>query len=270
MAKKSKIKIPESVSSKVFDVDISEILDSLDAMDSIPSFIMDDIADEVDVIARSLLRQVFEEAIDKQSEEGFPQEFRDHVMEVIGFMDVDRVVGQGHAEIFVDFNQLGTLNDLTKAFHQGAKLAEGGIVDGPYEGEALLNPVDERHEFWLAVRTGTRSVPNVKGHGKIPIKEGAWEETKRKYVEIWGDKAPEWLYLQFGQDKWEPHIRASSIVEDFSARFQQQANEVWQRRLSQAVEDAQRGSARLIKNTSEIGPSGKPRKAGQFYFKNRG
>jgi hypothetical protein len=236
-------------------------------MDMMPNVILEGIAVDAERMAKSTLMEIFESAIDRQSEEGFPQEFRDHVMDVVSNNQemLTAIIDPNSVEVYMDWNTLGTKEDLERAFHQGAKLANGDIVDGPYNGEELENPVGQRHDFWLAIREGATSVQNPKGAGRIPIKPGAWEETKRKYIEIWGDQAPEWLYLQFGQTLWEPHIRPSSIIEDFNAIYGRRFSQLWNDRLKQYVEDAQHGRIRLTSNISELGPSGKPRRAGQFY-----
>jgi hypothetical protein len=100
---------------------------------------------------------------------------------------------------------LGGEEDLTKAFHQGAQLEGGGKLWGPYTGQALKNDdAEERHIFWEALRYGATSV-NIKGKN-VHMRDSTWEETMEQYLDIWGDKAPQWLFIQFGQEEWDPYV----------------------------------------------------------------
>lgn len=231
--------------SRYFQVDVSAISQSLEYLDSIPTYILREISDEASQTARSLLVDEFESAMAKQDIAAFPQEFRDHVIKAVKSLPIERVVNQQYTAIDIDFGLLGTTETLKKAFHQGAVLKRGGRVDGPWdESMELLEPdAATRHVFWEAMVRGdafyTPSRRNKKGRFRkqapIPIPPDAWERTKQKYLDIWGAEAPEWLYLQYGQQKWEPHITPSSIVEDFSRNFRVAFEEIWDRRLTQEL-----------------------------------
>ena len=222
-----------------YDVDISEITHSLGLMEKLPRNIIYDIAAEIENIGREELINSFVEAIDRQSEDAFPDEFRAHVLNVVEQAQFESNISGTSFEVFFDFNQLGDRNDLERAFHQGAFLADGTQLDGPYTGQELKNPTGERHIYWEALHRGDTSAPNPKRPCRVPIKPGAWEETKRKYIEIWGNKAPQWLYLQFGQTHWEPKILSYTIIETFQKTFLEIAEKLFVNSVAKAIEAAQ-------------------------------
>lgn len=229
-----------------FFVDIGEITKSLDALDAIPRFVLNEVAREIEGVGKEILITSFEAAMYDQSYDSFPQEFRDHVFNVVEKAKFDTFVINNAFSVSFNFDQLGNREQLTRAFHQGALLADGSRLDGPYTGQPLMNEDPaERHIFWESVQKGLASAPNPKGAGHIPIKPNAWEETKKKYVEIWGSEAPEWLYLQFGQAAWEPHIIPYPIIEEFTEDFLASANLLFQTAVTEKIEAAQAQGAAL-------------------------
>lgn len=258
----------KTVDRHPFKVDVSKILEALDYMDKIPKKIIDSIADEIVTLAREVAESVFVSVINSVSEEAFPIEFKHHVLDVVANVPIKKQVRSTSISVEFDFNQLGTRADLQRAFHQGAKLADGSTLDGPYTGQELKekNPAI-RHIYWEAVHKGATFAPNPKGPGHIPVPPGAWEETKRKYIQIWGDKAPEWLYLQFGQRAWEPNIPESTIIEDFVATFFSTASELVFQRVSEEIEIAQSKTIRReVYGTREVF---RDIKSGRFTFSPR-
>lgn len=176
--------------------------------------------------AQLILQEVAQEAVlVANTANGFPAPFQRHLMKVMKRIPVNVSVSPDGVSASIDLDVLGNTDDLRKAYHQGARLAGGGRVDGPYNGEALHNEdAAERHIFWEAIRRGSRTAPNPKGAGHVPVPDDAsWDKTMRKYIEIWGDKAPEWLFIQFGQDKWNPPVAQYDILGNFNARFQRLA-----------------------------------------------
>lgn len=256
-----------------FEADISEITKSLNIMDQIPRHILARIGTEIEAVAREELINVFLEASGYQSDDAFPTEFEDHLIDVVSNAQFQVAIGGTSFEISFDFGQLGNRSDLERAFHQGAFLADGSKLDGPYTGQPLRNPdARERHIYWEAMHKGFTSAPNPKKPGTVPIRPGAWEETKQKYIEIWGDKAPQWLYLQFGQTAWEPKIRSFPIIETYSKTLNEVADQLFFNSVVQEIERAQGlgvtltpFGGRLNQPTGELGPSGKLRRPGQFY-----
>lgn len=155
------------------------------------------------------------------SEGGFPEEFQEHLLRVSSNI-IPTVIMDGR-DLFVSIDLeewLGGRNELVRAFHQGAQLEGGGVVDGPYNGEPLAQPdAAERHIFWEALAKGQSSAyvfdTKTGDRHKVTIRDGAskWETTKQKYIEIWGNKAPEWLFIQFGQEEWEPYVPQYDIYD---------------------------------------------------------
>lgn len=231
-----------------YNVDISTIINSLNYMDQIPAKVLESIADEVRDAVRGTLINVFQQAMGTQNPYAFPEEYKEHVLRVVAEAPIHSGISGNSFFVDFDFDVLGNEQDLRRAFHQGAALVGGGFVDGPYdESMELKNSTEERHLFWESVRRGDSAGPasgkqirrksgryGKKGKG-VPIAPGAWEETKAKYIEIWGDKAPEWLYLQFGQTLWEPYIKPAAVIEDFSSQFYAIAEDIWYNRLAAEV-----------------------------------
>ena len=147
------------------------------------------------------------------SDGGFPQQYQDHLLGVVdGIIPHVRFNG---SEILVSIDleeELGGYDDLTRAYHRHAKLAGGEELIEPYEGQALKQEdAGIRHIYWQALQSGADKVSVPGRSGSVPIK-GNWEETIREYVEIWGDKAPEWLFIQFGQEEWDPTIMQVDVA----------------------------------------------------------
>lgn len=177
-------------------------------------------------IARSELLDVTDEAVMVANQSGgFPEPFQLHLTRVMRRLPIS--TGALGMEVFasLDLDLLGTREDLHKAYHQGARLKDGGKLDGPYTGQPLANEnARERHIFWEAFRRGDDKAENPKGPGMVPIpKDASWEQTMQKYIEIWGEQAPEWLLIQFGQNRWNPQVHQYDIVGEFGERFRNRA-----------------------------------------------
>lgn len=175
---------------------------------------------EMEILVKTIIVEELEIAARiGNSENGFPDEFKDHML-----ANAARI----HPDIFQDLHGLtvtfdleewlGGYDDLQRAFHQGAKLADGGFLDGPYTGQALhQEDTETRHIFWEALRFG-RAKAQI-GEKSVPVK-GSWEQTMEKYLEIWGEKSPQWLFLQFGQEEWEPYVPQVDILNNIEDAVQ--------------------------------------------------
>lgn len=168
---------------------------------------------------RSIVKEAIQGEIDyaaefADSDGGFPDEYKQHLRRVAARIEPDILVDVHGFQVYVDLEDwLGSHDELTRAYHQGAILADGTQLWGPYEGQALKQEdAEERHVYWEALRSGQTSV-GARGNrtGSVKLK-GSWEETVQRYIEIWGDKAPEWLFIQFGQEEWEPYVPQYDIV----------------------------------------------------------
>lgn len=214
-------------------VDMSSITKSLDNLATIPARISGDVSDLIAEAGRNILLELFESAMNEETQDAFPEKFREHIREVINANDFKSTYTTTGIKVSFDFNDLGTTKDLQRAFHQGAQLADGSKLDGPYEGQTLKNPdARERHIYWQAVRERKEKAQNPKDPSKsIRVDPGAWDETIEKYISIWGDKAPQWLYLNFGQSQWDPKIGKHDLVERFETMWQLAADEIWTKEL---------------------------------------
>lgn len=206
-----------------FEVNIDAILASSRYIGSIGSRI-GSIESELKKIAKLALIDVFEEAVvDADSYDGFPPEFQDHTLNVVNNFNGYYIIYDGISVfVSVDFDALGTQAELRRAFHQGARLADGGNLWGPYEGQALASTDPEAaHTFWEAVRFNQKTAYNPTTGKRMPTSKVKyqWDEIVNKYVEIWGDKCPEWLFIQYGQEEWEPIVPQFDIIGEFESRF---------------------------------------------------
>lgn len=145
------------------------------------------------------------------SKGGFPEEYQAHLLENVGNI-IPTVILDGRG-LFVSIDLedwLGGYDDLTKAYHRHAKLDGGGELTGPYDGQALKQEEAEiRHIYWQAMREG-RAKADINGK-HVPV-QGNWDQTIEEYLQIWGDKSPQWLFIQFGQEEWEPYVTQVDIV----------------------------------------------------------
>lgn len=251
------------------EINAQAVIQAVDDLDRVARSAAPSLEKAVKVRAQEALKEVFAEAVrGADSEDGFPKEFQDHVMSSLNQINPLEEVTGGAYSLSFDFDELGGWDDLKRAFHQGARTADGGRIWGPYEGEELAQEdVDKRHAAWLRIR---------KQAGE------EWEETKQQYINIWGEKAPEWKYVQYGQQEWEPYITPQPVEENFQARLNAIHAEIMDEFLDAAVaavnryevEDIESAPifkggkltvSRLLSDIEEIGPSGNPRRAGQFY-----
>lgn len=199
-------------------VNIENIIRSAGYIGGIPERLSLRAAYEMRNIARELLIQTFQEAFAvADSEDGFPPEFQNHVIRTVQDMRIDTFGSGGTVEVIVDFEDLGDENDLVRAFHQGARLADGSKLWGPYEGQELAQEdASIRHIFWENIRRDNNSAVVLDGKTVKLSDPHSWGEMIEQYVSIWGEKSPEWLFVQYGQEEWEPYIPPYDIIEEFS------------------------------------------------------
>lgn len=114
-------------------------------------------------------------------------------------------------EVILDFERLGTMDDLEQGYHYKARIDNESHVELPYQGEDLKNEVDRRYEFWLRVFHG-------ESYNNFDY-AGAWSETIAARLAVWGNKAPQWLLLEYGQEEWDPTIEPYPIVEDVTVEL---------------------------------------------------
>lgn len=264
-----------------FEVNIEAILASSNYLGHMGSR-LGTIEGQLKQIAKIALVDVFEEAVvEADSYEGFPVEFQNHTLNVVRDFQGYYVIYDGvSAFVSVDFDALGTQEELRRAFHQGARLADGGNLWGPYEGQALASSDPEAaHTFWEAVRFNQKTAFNPTTGKRMPTSKVKyqWDEIVNKYVEIWGEKCPEWLFIQYGQEEWEPIIPQYDIIGEFESRFFSLAEDLlvaWveaEVRIAEAYESTGvsvgftvKGQPRLLAGSLVNPATGKTIRPGQF------
>lgn len=226
-------------------------------------------------LTKQIILEEFEFACEiGNSEDGFPEKFQQHLLSAVRRIEPDILVDLHGAFIEFDLEEwLGSYEELQRAFHQGAKLAGGGTLDGPYDGQKLHQEDTEiRHIFWEALRFGQ---PKAQiGDKSVPV-QGDWETTMDKYINIWGSKAPEWLFLQFGQEEWRPYVPQVDVLNNIENKIQATAGAYLAARFQESV--AWANNYRTTGIDVGFSPTGKPRlnkgvvtikgktyKAGQF------
>jgi hypothetical protein len=193
------------------------------------------------------------------AEGGFPEEYTQHMVRNAGQIDPDVIVDANGVTVMFDLEEsLGGQDDLTRAYHQGAVLADGTRLDGPYEGQALKQEdPEQRHIFWKALREGQNTVTlEHQGRSGAVHLQGDWDSTIQKYLQIWGSKSPQWLFIQFGQEEWEPYIPQYDIFDAIETSFSTVASTIMASVL-QAITDRANSYTNAgleVGYTSEKGP----------------
>lgn len=172
--------------------------------------------------AQGVIKNVLIQAAAQAGQDAFPIAYIEPMLEA-----ADKIIIVRPREILIDLEDLGTYEDLQEGFHYGAKIDGGGQVDLPYGGEPLKNDTEQRYAAWQRVFRGET------WHG-IDY-SGSWNETIAARLEAWGDKAPQWLLLQYGQTEWEPVIQPYPILEEINFDLTQIFNSMLQLEISLAA-----------------------------------
>ena len=162
---------------------------------------------------KSLVHESFllllQNAMNKAGIEAFPIPYRIHLLTVAGTIFPSVGLHYYGYDLAYDLSRLGDYNDLAQGFHYHAQLRRGGQVELPWTSRSfdssLKNPFDVRYDYWWALRNG------IQVNGK-QITGNEWSETLNARIAVWGDKAPEWLLLQYGQ-RDEPSNEPYPIIE---------------------------------------------------------
>jgi hypothetical protein len=230
-------------SPRTFTVDVSSIIAATNFIDGYTNTALVELSTILRGTAQNLLHAIFSDAVKyADSEGGFPPPFQDHVMSVLGTIPILSNVHNGAVSITIDFDYLGTNDELKRAYHQGARLADGSILWGPYEGQELARKDksgERSHLAWQSLRAGFSGVKFGSKSKTFNFPSGSsWEATMQQYISIWGNKAPEWKYIEYGQQKWDPKIPASAVLEDFDHLLQIEGTRVFEELLARIMETA--------------------------------
>lgn len=148
---------------------------------------------------RDRIEQIFQEAISVQSPLAWPDEYTSHLMIVLQGLPIVINVGNQSLSVNIDLDYLGDRDDLELSFHYHARNIEGHRLSLPYSGESLRGTPEQRYLFFIENVVGTE----------------LWDETARARVQVWANRAPEWLYLQYGL-LIEPEIRPTPVYESIN------------------------------------------------------
>lgn len=148
---------------------------------------------------------------------GWSQVYTDHLVRVLKTRVP--ILGGGEAgrvEMFFDLEALGGYSELSYGRASQALISTGTFlihppqVELPYIGQPLISEQDARQEFWENV-----VVDRDGGYAFGPHKQftmanlgyvQTYDEVAMARVLAWGNKAPEWLWLENGFNESKPEI----------------------------------------------------------------
>lgn len=196
----------------------------------------------ISVVARIRegINSIIREGVDAAFEEArLPLIYQEHLLQSLNQFTPEVIdTGDGIVVNYFDPIDLTDYAVLEEGFHYHAlidvpsaqfKVSNPLRVELPYGGEPLENPQEERYDFWKAVVAGTPYTITLGGgvnplNGKRTPKHdreiptaGLYEETLRARVNWWGNRYPEWLLLEYGQD-FEPSSPATHFRELLETR----------------------------------------------------
>lgn len=202
---------------------------------------------------RGIIREGFEIALD---ESGLHPIYQNHLRQGMAqyppevYATPDGLVAQ-----YFDIESLGDYGDLEQGFHYHALLAGDSsqfsvsnprLSELPYTGAELFNDHEKRYDFWQALVEGLpyeislggginpRTGGRTPTHNRTIITTGLYEETLRARVNYWGDRYPEWLLLEYGQD-FEPVTPPTHFKELTEIRVQEYMEEIYEEILDSII-----------------------------------
>jgi len=194
----------------------------------------------------SIIRETFETAI---GEADFPTIYANHLR--LGINSLSPTVYQTNDGLVAEYYDLESMGDyqlLEEGFHYHAILevdknafsvSNPPRVEIPYTGEPLYNEFEKRYDFWQALVNGEDyEVTFGKGkssHTKFISTAGLYEETLRARVRYWGDRYPEWLLLEYGQDFY-PESTPTHFKELTEIRVQEYLQEVYEEIVNSVID----------------------------------
>lgn len=184
--------------------------------------------------AQSIIDEVLIQTAAQEGPDSFPPHYVEPMVSA-----AHRIINVSGIDVLIDFELMGTWDDLTLGYHEGARLAGGGAVSLPWTGgtseAGLKNDVVDRYQFWLAVLHGEK-------YNNIDT-TGMWENTISARLDAWGELAPQWLLLEYGQEEWEPTIRSYPIVETITAELSGLFTSMLTEEIERIVEQVNLGQA---------------------------
>lgn len=208
-------------------------------------------ANELKKIIRGIIFSVFSEAFPENK--SFPPAYQEHVLAALSKIPLNVVSTEDLIIVGIDLDLLGSPAEFAEGYHYGAMMRGpdggfGGYVTLPYTGQELFNPgskgedgFDKRYEFWKAV-VDERPYEGIRGND-VPFivdTSGMYDETIAARIQAWGDKAPEWLLLEYGTDTYPEMAPADVTGQCYAA-------------IEAAAEDEMEAAAQLIVALSNEG-----------------
>lgn len=160
----------------------------------------------------------------------FPDVYRGHLLACSRNIPVTFTNASNYIGAIVDIGYLGDSNDLSKGYHREALADDLGTshsgrkprIHLPYAGQGLYNAdTDKRAEFWEAIEKG---IPYDVGKNSTKSSQvtidtsGMFDATLLDRVSHWGEKAPEWLIIQWGSHRdgtgEKPQTKPQPLIED--------------------------------------------------------
>jgi len=96
--------------------------------------------------AQATVQNVLTKAAAQAGDDAFPIAYIEPMLSA-----AEKIIIREPTAVLLDFEELGTADDLQEGFHYGAKIEGGGQVELPYGGEPLKNDTAERYEEWQRV-----------------------------------------------------------------------------------------------------------------------
>lgn len=218
-----------------FEVDISNIDADLNALDNSSSNVFRRIAQRLRIETRELLVSTFEEALADLEEDQMGSAVQHSMLSNVARLPIAVLADPNGVAAEIDFNDLGTRGDLEAGFHYHALLRGKGFLELPYAGQEMHNDddPDTRYEFVQAMMNGD-FFETAKGY--TVSTEGLWEQTQEVRATFWGNKSPAWLYLEFGQEEWDPTIEPKDITGQFQEAFSELGAAIFEEEWTAAIE----------------------------------
>src|SRR3989304_6596872 len=149
---------------------------------------------------KQIVIEVFTRAMGRLDDFAWPLQYTEQVLDSVQWLPIIVTPSANGLDVFIDWDDLGTQDELKTAYHYRARLAGGGEVSFPYRGQPLAPPDDpkKRHAWWWE---------------HVLMDPPKMDETIQARVSQWARyRAPEWLFLQYGVD-YSPSFPPFPILE---------------------------------------------------------
>ena len=143
--------------------------------------------------AAGRLKELLIETVMEVTQDGFPEIYKDHLVEVINATPPIVVTSAG---VEIDLMMLGSYEDYATGFHRHAIDTEKQRIELPYIGQGLKNDITIRATYWE-----DEVAPTF-----------LYDDTLYNRIEVWGALAPEWWVLQNGSE-YEPTVSPQPLAE---------------------------------------------------------